>query len=193
VPGILRAAGGLQLLESMLADPSADLQPTAMKWAAKLEADEAWLRANVLPAIEGERLVSEPTLTGALEALARPECAFAREPVLDFMRGRLDHMEAARSEDDPDANAGADGTLWGGARALAEMGAPAAIPEMIGMIARRPCYDTVYGIGYFGLSKLTGVEYDESHDGAWWTAWWEANKLRLPESVRDLPLPLDGR
>jgi hypothetical protein len=191
VPGVLRTAGGLQLLERMLAEPSAELQTSAMKWAGKLEADEAWLRANVLPVIGGERPVSEPTLTAALESLGRPACAFARDPVLDLMQTRLARMPELREGDDPDANAGADGTLWSGARALSEMGDPAAIPGLIAMIAKRPCYDTVYGIGYFGLSKLTGVDYDESHDGAWWLAWWEANKLRLPESVRGMTIPLD--
>ncbi len=193
LPGILREAGGLQILERMLADPSAEQQPLAMKWVGKLEADEAWLGEHVVPVIEEPGRVPEPTLRAALESLGRPACAFAREPVLGLMRARLDGAPITPPDGESAEDPGADGTLWSGARALAEMGDPAAIPEMIAMIARKPCYDTVYGIGYFGLSKLTGVEYDESHDGAWWLDWWDQNRLRLPETVRNLSIPLDER
>lgn len=67
--------------------------------------------------------------------------------------------------------------LWGIAGALAEIGDPRAIPAMIEVIGKD--YDTVYGVGYFGLSKLTGVQYDESHNGAWWRNWWEENHDRF--------------
>ena len=30
---------------------------------------------------------------------------------------------------------------------------------------------------------------DESHDGAWWRAWWEKNRERYPEAVRALEIP----
>jgi predicted esterase len=52
---------------------------------------------------------------------------------------------------------------------------------MIELIARDNTYDTVYGIGYFGLGKLTGVQYDEGHDGNWWRQWFEKNKGRYPQ------------
>jgi predicted esterase len=33
------------------------------------------------------------------------------------------------------------------------------------------------------------VRHDKSHDGAWWRAWWEQNKARYPDAVRDTPIP----
>ena len=39
------------------------------------------------------------------------------------------------------------------------------IPTMIAVIIADDTYDSIYGVGYFGLRKFTGVEYDESHDG----------------------------
>jgi len=60
---------------------------------------------------------------------------------------------------------------------------------MIAVIEADNTYDTVYGVGYFGLGKLTGVSYDEKHDGAWWRAWWEKNKQRFPAQVQALEVP----
>jgi predicted esterase len=60
---------------------------------------------------------------------------------------------------------------------------------MIGLIEADNTYDTVYGIGYFGLNKLTGVSYDEKHNGAWWRAWWVKNQQRFPADVQALEVP----
>ncbi len=76
------------------------------------------------------------------------------------------------------------------AEALGDIGDPRAIPAMIAMIEADGTYDTVYDVGYFGLERLTGVSYDESHDGAWWRAWWEKNQGRLPESVQGVAIPV---
>jgi hypothetical protein len=73
--------------------------------------------------------------------------------------------------------------------ALGELGAAKAIPAMIGIIDADNTYDTIYGVGYFGLSKLTGVTYDEKHDGAWWRAWWEKNKERFAGGAEALEIP----
>jgi hypothetical protein len=75
------------------------------------------------------------------------------------------------------------------AQAVAEFEDPAAIPFLIGVIDADNTYDTVYGVGYFGLGPLTGVTYSESHDGAWWREWWEKNKSRYPASAQATPIP----
>ena len=75
--------------------------------------------------------------------------------------------------------------LWSSAQALAEIGDPIVIPTMIAVIASDDTYDTVYGVGYFGLGKLTGVKYDEGHDGDWWRAWW--GDREVTRAVGDLP------
>lgn len=83
--------------------------------------------------------------------------------------------------------------LWSISTTIAEAGDPRAIPILIGAIEADNSYDTVYGIGYFGLGfsnlgQQTGVEYSEFHDGAWWRRWWETNKARFPKEVQAIPI-----
>jgi predicted esterase len=61
---------------------------------------------------------------------------------------------------------------------------------MIAAIVADEGYESAYGIGYFGLTPLTGVTYDPSHGGKWWTAWWGKNKSRFNEGVRGLSVPV---
>src|SRR5690606_32916 len=82
-----------------------------------------------------------------------------------------------------------DGRISSIAGRLAEMKDPGAIPTMIALIDAHDEYDTVYGIGYFGLGGLTGVKYDESHDGAWWRSWWTNNRQRYGESYASMEIP----
>ncbi len=86
-------------------------------------------------------------------------------------------------------NGALDGVVTAAAMALGSLGDPKAIPVMIGVIESDNSYATVYGVGYFGLGSLTGVRYDQLHDGAWWRRWWEKNKETYPAGVRDLPIP----
>jgi predicted esterase len=79
--------------------------------------------------------------------------------------------------------------LWDTVREIAKYEDPLAIPTLIGIIDADNSYDTIYGVGYFGLSPLTGVEYSPYHDGAWWRRWWEKNKSRYPEEVQNIVIP----
>jgi eukaryotic-like serine/threonine-protein kinase len=68
-----------------------------------------------------------------------------------------------------------------------------AIPLLIGIIEADNSYDTVYGVGYFGLQKLVEplkVRYSPYHDGAWWRRWWERNKSNFSESVQAQAIPV---
>jgi|GEM_PF-7088311 len=80
--------------------------------------------------------------------------------------------------------------LWTIASALAEHNNPRTIPTMISVIEADNTYNTVYGVGYFGLGKLTGVKYDESHDGVWWRQWWVENQNRFQLTESDATIPL---
>ena len=80
------------------------------------------------------------------------------------------------------------------AQELAETGDPCVIPTLIGVIDADNSYDTVYGVGYFGLGfdelgKVTGVRYSSYHDGAWWRRWWAKNRSRFSQEVQDIPIP----
>jgi beta-lactamase regulating signal transducer with metallopeptidase domain len=66
---------------------------------------------------------------------------------------------------------------------------PIVIPYFIGLIDADNSYDSIYDIGYFGLGEITGVQYSEFHDGAWWRRWWEANKSKYPPNVQQVAIP----
>ena len=74
------------------------------------------------------------------------------------------------------------------ARYLAEFRDPRAIPTMIAVIEADNDYESVYMVGHFGLRALTGVSYDEQHDGAWWRDWWKRNRGRF-ESAKAIDIP----
>jgi len=56
---------------------------------------------------------------------------------------------------------------------------------MIEFLLHNPGENLRYDVGYFGLSQLTGVTWQDTYDGDWWLAWWEKNKMRFPPNVRD--------
>jgi serine/threonine protein kinase/predicted esterase len=79
-------------------------------------------------------------------------------------------------------------------RRVSQSGDDRFIPLLIGLIDADNSYDTIYGIGYFGLhySKMaerTGVRYSSFHDGKWWQRWWERNQDRFSQEARALQIP----
>ena len=58
---------------------------------------------------------------------------------------------------------------------LAKVGDTSVIPQLISLLATSDTPDNRYAIGYFGLSELTGVAWDESHGAQWWSDWWARN------------------
>ncbi len=178
---VFRDAGALAMLEGWLRSPElraedSGLNKLAFSWAKTLAPDEAWLCAHVLPFLDD----ADESLAGpAARALGDPRNAWAVPELL----ARLERTVPGSDASNPNS---AD---WAAASALAEIGDPSVIPALIGLIASNPGYNTVYGIGYFALGKLTGVTYDESHDGNWWIDWWGKNQGRFPPEVRALPIP----
>jgi predicted esterase len=75
------------------------------------------------------------------------------------------------------------------ASAIAEHKDPTAIPTLIGIIEADNTYDTIYGVGHFGLGELTGVAYEKTHDGKWWRRWWDANKHKFAKEVQSIAIP----
>ncbi|MCL2622169.1 MAG: hypothetical protein FWD31_00775, partial [Planctomycetaceae bacterium] len=66
---------------------------------------------------------------------------------------------------------------------------PSAIPYLIALIDADNSSDTVYGVGYFSLDRMTGVRYSQFQDGAFWKRWWERNKAIFPEEVQRIEIP----
>ena len=74
-------------------------------------------------------------------------------------------------------------------QSAADYGRADIIPSLIGLIAADNTSNTIYNVGYSGLTPLTGVAYDPLHDGNWWRLWWERNHDKLPADAGSLSVP----
>ena len=170
VSTLLKESGGLKVLESLLQDQDPKARSVAFDWSKWMRADETWLRTWVLPSIRGSQEVNSEALAGALDALGRKDCTWASRPILDFLQQHpANENHAARFA----------------GMALDGIGDPSVIPELIELLLHDTTGTLEYDVGYFGLSRLTGVHWQKGYDGAWWLDWWEKNKMRLPPGVRD--------
>lgn len=165
---VLRDAGGLRVLEACLGDADPEVQSRALRWSKTIQADESWLRRWALPSIERPVDIDPSVLHASFAALGRPDCAFARDSIVAYL---------ARSSQ------GAIAGSKAAARALADIGDPAAVPGMIEVLLHDTTGEMAYDVGYFGLAELTGVKWQESYDGAWWLDWWEKNHRRFAPEV----------
>lgn len=154
--------------------PSQDGARAAGKLLEVVEPGEGFLRDTILPALHSPSAELRYT---AAHALVPCKAQWVDEAFAALLKASLGTPNGMRD----------NGFMIG--MAIGERKDRGSIPLLIGAIAADNTYNSVYGIGYFGLSKLTGVTYDESHDGQWWLKWWSSNKGRFPESVRDTPIP----
>ena len=173
---IVRDAGGLASIEGWLG-VGGEVAGEALEWVQDLRPDEPWMRQHVLPMLEqaGEDV---GVASRAAAAFARPGCEWAVEPLAELM------LERGRRGDPQEL----DYALQI-AQSLGQIGDARAIPSLIAMIDEDVNGNAVYDVGYYGLGRLTGVSYDETHDGAWWRDWWEKNQGRLPAEVQGMEIP----
>jgi predicted esterase len=142
----------------------------------QLQVGEEDVRRIAVPLLA--KNVPSDVRTAAVGAIGRKEFPWAVDLLIDALK--MTAGESGRTVR-PD--------LWGIAGTLAGLDDPKAIPVMIAVIDDDNTYNTVYGVGYFGLGRLTGVKYDDAHDGAWWRKWWENNREKYPAPVRDMAIP----
>lgn len=168
------ASSGLPDLLGNLArgnDPRAAVQ--ALNAASGLPLGDAWLRDVALPLLKTAN--TWEVTEAAAGVLSRSGSEWALKPLLDTLTESVystnHHLGFSLTTD------------------IAAIKSPKAIPMMIALIEAENTYDTVYGIGYFGLGKLTGVEYNPEHDGTWWRQWWTNNKQRFPADVQVMEIP----
>ena len=173
----LVSAGLLDLLENWLSDPTLEndnlgrLISPMREWPPP----ESYLRRVLLPLITADRDARERRI--ALSFLATPRHKW----VVDFL------LETLMSESDPEMVRHIGETLN-------RIEDPRAIPYLIGIIDADNSFtgssdDTIYGVGYFCLSNLTGVDFSRFHDGPWWRRWWAKNKSTFPEEASSIPIP----
>jgi erythromycin esterase len=176
-------AGFLQVLERWIAsgaDAKAakgqiSLASSALDIVAQLKIAEDDLRRVVVPLLAPS--VPVDVRSNAATALQRKEFSWAVDLLLKVLTDSL-------SGDPGELRA----MVMHASMALGHMDDPRAIPTMIAVIDADNTYDTVYFVGWFGLNPLTGVDYDESHDGAWWRKWWLKNRDRYPPAVREMEI-----
>lgn len=163
----LRQAGLRELATQWITDtePIRELVSSATSVLRSIDPGEDYARQIILPLIQPGN--ESEVRTAAVGLLGHWTYPWAVEPLVQLLQAEAKAPAPRRQ-------------LWTVAMALAEIGDRSVIPAMIEIIEGDNTYDTVYGVGYFGLSKLTGVRYDESHDGAWWRAWWEQEQEEQP-------------
>ncbi len=186
VPAARRAAvdaGLLPILERWVTDmkPGArqdgsELAKAAVYVIAGLKPGEAYLRRVGVPLVAKDKPLE--LRMAAITALGGKENAWALDLLLEILKSSLEEDEH---------NLGFI-TRYA-AQALATIGDPKVIPTMISIIEADNTSNTIHDIGWIGLNPLTGVRYDEAHNGTWWRQWWEKNKSRYPAAVRDLEIP----
>lgn len=144
-----------------------------LRYLSELEPSEDYLRQEVLPLVQNHALEDPELVDHAAQLLGREGLDWAVDPLLDLM------LHAP----------GEDARYFTSARSLATIGDPRVIPTMIALIAADDTYASRYGIGYFGLTPLTGVPYDSTHDATYWQTWWQTHRSTLPDPVRGMTLP----
>lgn len=164
----LRTSGGLRLLESCLLSDDLQAKKIALEWTRNMNPEEQWLRTWVLPMIEPGSDAELELVVRALGALERPDCTFARDTIIAFLK-------RCRGDDAPQATAAA--------RTLATIGDPVAIPAMIEVMLNDESGKLSYEVGYSGLARMTGVVWDEHQNGEWWLDWWNKNRGRFAPEV----------
>lgn len=160
---VLQETGLMQAALNWLASDTDNLQlrRAAVSVLRAAKPSQSVLEQRVLPIVTGAR--SAEARNAALQVLGSAENTWALPALLDAMVAGL--KDTTRGRDWTDLS-----------RALADIGDLSAIPTMIGVLAAHDDGETRYAIGYYGLRTLTGVKFDDSHDGAWWINWWERNK-----------------
>ena len=172
---LFREAGFPDVIARLIRlDGNGEVIDSALRWMQQFGADEGWLRGHILPVIENRELYTSSVVDSAFNVLGQEGNTWAIEPITDVM------LSIRITDGLPYSSA---------ARALAEIGDRRVIPTLIGMIVASDEYATNYGVGYFGLSKLTGVDYDESHGAEFWLEWWEKNRRFMPAHVQGMDIP----
>jgi len=73
---------------------------------------------------------------------------------------------------------------------------PIAIPSIIGVLDCDNSFNTIYMMTCValcseeGLGKYTKQKYQIHMDGGFWKTWWKENKIKFPEEVQNVPIPV---
>ncbi|MHC4163002.1 MAG: sigma-70 family RNA polymerase sigma factor [Planctomycetota bacterium] len=164
LPDLMKSAGLLAATEDWLAgnELRGPERNTLHAWIRNAEPDEAFLRRFYLPALAD---IGHARFAPACLALGDPRHGWALPALLEAYRRAVhrSHFEVI-------------------SEALGRLGDLRAVPTMIAVLAADDSPRTHDAVGY-GLFLLTKVRLDPLHDGAWWRAWFDKNRARLPDDA----------
>lgn len=158
----------LQILDLGMTDESKEVRDYAAAYVRPYSLEDftdnpigykQWYEANGQMSLEEVRIASRPRLIRKIDDL-----------VIKLSLG--DYSSLSQEAKD----IGVHGDAW-------------AIPFLIGLIEAEDSYETIYHVGYFGLSKMTGVRYDEKHDGEWWRRYWKEAKKKHGQEIQEIKIP----
>lgn len=165
----------LDLVKQIVANPNPSQEetgaiPTLLKAG---HADESFLTLVIKPALNSK---VNGVRTAAITALGDAKPSWAGAELI-----RLMFTDVARP-------GGIESSSFTIGQALGSLGDRRVIPSVIAAIDAHNSYYSVYGLGYFALTPLTAVPYDDEHDGTWWRQWWNDNRERFGDvGKQDIP------
>ncbi len=145
-----------------IGDPTLEQRAGAVRLLGWMAHEEPALRAELIRAAEHDD--SELAAT-ALVGLGRPGADWAVRPLEDWLARHV-------------GDASKTNLAFSAALSLAEIGDPSVVERLVEIMRADRSGTGHYAIGHFGLSRLTGVAYDRSHDVAWWENWLAENPAR---------------
>ncbi|QDU66394.1 RNA polymerase sigma factor [Engelhardtia mirabilis] len=170
LPAALREAGLQDLLARSLHGDDPERIDLALRWIAVTEPDEAFLRSHVLTLVDrvtDEDDDEQPLLEPALHALGQS----GQDWVAQELTLRLQRDPGRWLREDE---------LF---EAIGDIGDPRVVPDLVDFLSRHDDSRTRYLLGYLALSPLTGVDYDEGQDAAFWLDWLESNRERVQAAI----------
>lgn len=182
VPSILREAGALEVAERWLDSEDERMHVVGAELLTLVQPDEQQARRVVLPRLASEEGADDELFARLADSLAQPGAAWAVDPLVSVL-DRVGDRRWTRMM----LVAKALGTI-GDARATPALIRRLVVAENAGL-SESEAREVRHAIGNYGLSKLTGVPYDASHDAAWWSEWWERNKARIVPESETLSMP----
>ncbi len=180
-----------------------------IKWirSATLDQDQMAYACKLLRQIPGRPLESVDTLKSWLDdkepLMLRASAAIGlaeldRDAAIDAMLRMIEEITRDEEGDKAGESRMRDELCW----ELSELGEPRTIPELIAIMDCDNSRDTIGTIDgaltSFRLGQWVREELRPMRDGPWWRRWWEKNRERMPEplrqvAIRDIPKTKFGK
>ncbi|MHC4471169.1 MAG: hypothetical protein ACYS99_09420 [Planctomycetota bacterium] len=175
---MMREAGILDLIEGYLGSPETRswVVVPAFRWFRELMLDEERMAGIVVPLLAGPAARDGRFLSLMCGELGRPQHRWAVGPLLGLVKGSSEISAGSYAEV---------------VAAIGDIGDKRAIPVLVGVISEESAHRKIRWQAHLSLLTLTGEQLDSARDDArWWRAWWQKNRGKFPNEVRDQEIPV---